>query len=170
MRRLTGGRDPRHMTKFVLGPHATDLFGFMASTTSFLRGLYQQSLGLRGVVNRVARQAAEMSLNVRLTDLCFVTPTTTGQDHFGLDAAVAVDEFGIARTGMLGAWPVASFAAPGRRVLAFESLGMGRLDERLGDFLMAPLAYLHAYVLGILVGVRLRIPSERRPGDEGEAP
>ena len=66
------------------------------AATEFLRGLYEQNLWLRCVVDRVARQAAEMSPNVRLADFCFVTAPQRARIISGLHSAVVFDEFGIA--------------------------------------------------------------------------
>jgi hypothetical protein len=167
--RLTGGRDGRHIGEFVSFQAAARLFGVMATAAQLLRRLDEQRPGLRRMVDGVARQATEMSLDVGLADFRFVTASAAGQNQCGLHAGITFDEFGIAGTGMFRTRPVATFATAGRGILAFQRLRVGRLGEGFVYILMTSLADLDADILGILVGVRWRILRERIRADEREA-
>ena len=68
MSRLTGGRDARHMGEFASFQALARLFGVMATAAEFLGRLDEQRLGLRRVVDRVARQATEMSVDMSLAN------------------------------------------------------------------------------------------------------
>jgi hypothetical protein len=160
------------MAKFALFPSEA-LFGVVAAATEFLRGLYEQNLWLRCVVDRVARQAAEMSPNVRLADFCFVTAPATGQNHFRLDSAVVFDEFGIACIRVLGAGSVATFATTRRRILALQRLGVSRLGEGLVDVFMTSLTDVRPDVFRVLIGrgwgvLRKYPPAHNRNAQKGE--
>ena len=140
----------------------------MAFAADFLGRLDEEGFGLRRVVDGVARQATEMSLDVRLANLRFVTTSTTGQNHGGLHAAVAFDEFGIAGTGMFRTRAVATFASACRRILTFQRLRVSRFEEGFVDVLVTSLANFDPGVLGILVGSRCGILRERQSAHQHE--
>ena len=80
------------------------------------------------MVDGVASQATEMGLEVRLADFRFVAAPAASKDDGRLGATVALDQL-VACVGVFGARAVASFAAAVRRILAFQSLHMGRLGK-----------------------------------------
>ena len=107
---------------------------------------------MRCVVNGVASQATEMSVDVGLADFRFVAPSAAGQNDCGLHTAVTFNEFGIASSGVFSPGSVATFATTLRWILAFQRLRVGRFSEGLVDVFMTSLTGIRPGVFRVLVG------------------